>query len=105
METANDGPLTLRQPHFIHTLKELLDDADIADFQRARSSLAWTLHCRPEYACVANNAAQVTEEPLSKEHIRELNSAIRDAKGNPDRTLTYGKLEVKSLHMGVYVDA
>lgn len=105
VKTLRPGVFSLSQPHYIRTISVLPKQASITEFRRARSSLAWTLHCRPEYACIVNKSAQVTEKTMTPKHIRELNHAIRDAHNHPDRGLVYDKLDKDSLHLRVYVDA
>lgn len=105
VSTIKPGEFFLSQSHYMKSLTTLPKDADITQFRRARSMLAWTLHCRPKYACIVNKSAQVTEKTLSKKHINDLNRAIRDAQQNPSRGLTFAKLDIDTVHLRVYADA
>lgn len=51
----------VQQSHYISSLKESPNNAEIESFRRTRALMAWILHCRPEYTCIFNNSAQVTK--------------------------------------------
>lgn len=105
IKTVGHCDFMLTQEHYAKAMAEIAKDADMSAFRRARAMLAWLLHSRPEYACVVNRSAQVTERSLTPKHIRDLNLAIRDARKNPQRGLRYQPLQLDSLHLRVYVDA
>lgn len=92
------GMFVLQQAHYIPALHEMPNDADIYTFRRVRALLAWVLHSHPEYTCVVNKAAHLTEKTWSKKHIANFNKVIRDALKTPERELSFKPLDMASIH-------
>lgn len=105
VSTTNTGNFMLHQSHYIRSIKEVPFDAYMESFRCARSVLAWTLHTRPEYACIVNKAAQVTEKTLSNALIGDLNIAIRGTQRNLNRGLNFRPIDQHSMHLRVYTNA
>lgn len=62
-------------------------------------------HLRPDIACIANRASQVTEVRFDAQHIRELERGIKLTKSEAGVGLRYGNLDTDSIPLRVYSDA
>lgn len=80
-------------------------DLSFNDLRRFRALFSWMVHTRPDVACCANRAAQVSGKTFVKDHIRELNLRIKVLKNNPSFVLKYSAPDKYSLHVRAYVDA
>ena len=74
-------------------------------FRSKRSEVAWVTNTRPDICCATNRAAQITERNFDVNAVKELNSAIKRLRDNPNTVLEFPKLLTSSLHLRVYCDA
>lgn len=105
IETRADGILCMNQKYYANNLTTIPNDVSFPEFRRTRALFSWMLHSRPDMACYANRAAQVTEKTYGPDKIRELNTGIRKVKETPMKGLSYGPMKNDELHLRVYADA
>lgn len=95
----------LTQFHYIAALRILTINRTLEEFCKSRATFAWKLQFRPEYACIVNKAAHITDEKFFKSAVLKLNKAIKSAKKTSDIGLTCKPIEVESSHLRIYVNA
>lgn len=72
-------------------------------FRRDRALFLWTAHTRPDMACIANRAAQATDQTFTKKHVKELNQSVKMARSSPELSLGFPK-SGGGLYLRAYVD-
>lgn len=102
--TKSPGTFQLKHKRYVHTLLCLLLECDIAAFRRARSLLARTQYCGPEFACLEIKALQFTKETLCKSATIDLKKDICEANSSLNRGLAFASLDLSTLRFCVYVD-
>lgn len=105
IRTRDPDHFAISQPYYTRNLRLTPLDADFNTFKRDRALLAWLTHSRPDLACFANRAAQVSEKTFGAHKVRELNRGVRLAQKRHPNFLSYRKLELESVHIRVYSDA
>lgn len=74
-------------------------------FRHHKALFSWLCHTRPELACYANRAAQVSDQTFGRDKVLERNRRIKAARDNALNTLRYEQLDISSLELRVYADA
>lgn len=105
MKTLGPRHCKFDQAHYVKNLKTIARDGSFKEYRRGRALLSWMLQTRPDLACVANKAAQVSEKTFGKYAIALLNTAVNRTQETQDHGLEYRALDLKSLHLRTYVDA
>jgi len=103
--TGASSSFPLDHVAYIDALTRVPSSTCYEDFVRARSSLAWLVHGRPDLCCAINRAAQVTVVFFAERHLKEFNKAVKHVKATKDLVLKYTKRRRESLHLRVYDDA
>lgn len=105
VDTLDDGTIHMTQRYYARSLKPANIGGTYEEFRRERALFSWMTNTRPDVACVANKAAQVTEKTHGSDKVRELNKGIRIILRSTDIGLKYGKLKKSELHIRAYADA
>ena len=107
IKTAPGPPrvLSIDQTGYIDAARKLPLSISYDKFVSLRAAFAWLAHSRPDLCCAINRAAQVTASTFRKEHIKELNKAIKHANATKTLSLMYAPLDKETLHLLVYADA
>lgn len=66
---------------------------------------SWLSNTRPEMACAANKAAEVTQKTFCSARVEGLNVSIKRMKITPDHGLVRKKLDDSSALIRIYMDA
>lgn len=101
----DDGSTTMTQEYYVRTMKPADKKGTYQNFRKERAFFSCLTSTRPDGACIANRAAQVTEKNYSLAKVNELNKGIRMIMKSPSIGLKYKKLHVDSKHIRVYADA
>lgn len=104
-DTSDPNRRKLSQAHYIKRLQYLPLNADFKGYRSLRARLMWIVHMRPDIACAASFAAQVTQHNFSSESIELLNKIVRHVKNTPETKLEFHKLDINSLQLFVYCDS
>lgn len=101
MEIAR--PIKHPFPKLLRTLTETIGKgATLEYFRRERVLYYWLVNTRPEFGCVANNAAQVTEKTYDIEKINVFNKGVRSVGKSADVVLRIEPLDQDGLHLRVH---
>lgn len=95
----------MHQRHYADTLCELEKTDDYERFRSLRHRLAWLTHTRPDLCSHASILSQVTQQMFCKDHIKQMNVAIRQARSGGLRGLTQHRLDKSSTRMLVFCDS
>lgn len=69
-----------------------------------RHKLAWITHTRPEVLAAVNILSHLTQDTLTQENIKTMNTIIKHVTYFPARGVTMRKLDLDSAHIIVYWD-
>lgn len=103
-ETVSPQLSRINQEHYAKNLALTPIGCTFEQFRRDRALFTWITHTRPDVACIANRASQVTEKTFCKEKVKELNKGVMMVKCSPSVGLQYGEL-TGDLHLKVFADA
>lgn len=104
-DTSNPELRKLSQAHYISRLSSLSIGADFETFRSLRAKLMWTVHTRPDIACAAAFASQITPDTFGSESAALLNRVVRYLKRTAELSLQFPKLDQDSLKLVVYIDS
>eukprot|EP00171_Calliarthron_tuberculosum_P005221 IDg5221t1 len=93
------------QNQYIKRLQPLSPDATWQDYRSIRAKLIWVVHTRPDIACAASMAAQITQGEFNTDDIAEINRIVHYLHKTHEICLQYPKLDLETLKMVVYADA
>lgn len=105
INTLSDGSFSMSQEYYAKNLNIIPSDVTFEEFRKYRALFSWMIHTRPDMACYANRASQVTEKTFGRDKIRELNQGIKIIKRQPTTHLKFTLLDKDTAHMRVYADA
>lgn len=94
----------MRQEYYANDNDLIPSFADFAYFRRNRALVSWLLPIRPDIAAASNLAAWVTAKTFSAKQRNELNNCIRSVKKMSSIGLKFGTIDLKTLHIRVYID-
>lgn len=104
IESKPETGFQILQPDHIQRIQPLPEKANYDDFRSARAALAWITHTRPDIACYANKAAQMTTAVFDRQHVEAFNRCVKYLKRTPHH-LRFDPLDTATLQIRVYADA
>lgn len=104
-KTMDDGSFSMSQEYYAKNLNIVSLDVTFDEFRKHRALFSWIIHTRPDVACYANRASQVTEKSFGKDKIRELNQGIKTIKRSLTTHMKFSDFDKSTTHICVYADA
>ena len=104
-DTSNPKRRPLSQAQYIKKLQYLQPHDGFSAFRSLRARLMWVVHTRPNIACAASFASQVTANVVRAEAVTFLNKVVKYLRLSPEVTLLFPKLDQTSLRLVIYSDA